>query len=73
MNHISHHEFSTSPILLHIVYSCVADSSGVIVSESDNPMIDNVVEVLLESSIDFLIDHKKSFSGHSKTKGYVST
>ena len=56
-----------------IVYSCVADSSGVIVSESDNPMIDNVVEVLLESSIDFLIDHKKSFSGHSKTKGYVST
>lgn len=52
-----------------IVYSCVADSSGVIVSESSTPSIDHVVEVLLESSIDFLIDHKKSFSGHAKTRG----
>merc|ERR1712137_65329 len=49
----------------------VADSSGVIISESCNPLIDNVVEVLLESSIDFLIDHKKSFSGHSKTRGHT--
>jgi len=54
-----------------ITYSCIADSSGVIISESCNPLIDNVVEVLLESSIDFLIDHKKSFSGHSKTRGHT--
>ena len=52
-----------------IVYACVADSSGIIVFESHNPVIDNVVEVLLENSIDLLIDHKKSFSGHPKTKG----
>jgi len=55
-----------------IVFSCIADSSGIIVSQSHNPLLDNVVEVLLESSIDFLIDHKKSFSGHSKTKGYAA-
>jgi len=52
-----------------IVFSCVADSSGIIVSESGNPLIDTVVEALLDNSIDFLIDHKKSFSGHPKTKG----
>merc|ERR1712137_445501 len=54
-----------------IVYSCVADSSGVIVSQSNNPLIDNVAEVLIQSSIDLLIDHKKSFSGHPKTKGHT--
>lgn len=54
-----------------IVYSCVADRSGVIVSQSESPIIEQVVEVLLESSVDFIVDHKKSFSGHPKTKGHT--
>ena len=51
-----------------IVYSCVADSSGVIVAVSRNPAIDTIIDVLLEN-INFSVDHKKSFSGHPKTKG----
>lgn len=51
-----------------IVYSCIADNSGIIVSESSNAAIDGVIEVLIEN-IDFLIDHKKSYSGHAKTRG----
>ena len=51
-----------------IVYACIAESSGIIVAESQNPIVDPVIDVLLEN-IDFLIDHKKSFAGHPKTKG----
>jgi len=49
-------------------YACVADASGIIVSESQNPLIDEVVSVLL-TKVDFYVDHKKSFAGHPKTKG----
>eukprot|EP01095_Lingulamoeba_sp_RSL-Kostka_P002071 TRINITY_DN1291_c3_g1_i1.p1 TRINITY_DN1291_c3_g1~~TRINITY_DN1291_c3_g1_i1.p1 ORF type:complete len:120 (+),score=40.80 TRINITY_DN1291_c3_g1_i1:54-413(+) len=53
-----------------IVYSCIADNSGVIIAVSHNPVIDQVVDVLLEN-IDFQINHKKSFSGHPKTRGHT--
>ena len=51
-----------------IVYAGVADTTGIVVQCSKNPVIDTVIEVLL-NNIDLMVDHKKSFSGHPKTKG----
>jgi len=53
-----------------LTYACIADASGIIVSESQNPLIDEVVSVLLQK-VDYYVDHKKSFAGHPKTKGHT--
>lgn len=51
-----------------IVFSCVANSSGIIVSgpgESDN--MNYIAERQLEN-IDFIVDHQKSLAGHATTR-----
>jgi len=51
-----------------IVFGGVATSTGLLVYHALNPSISMVIEALL-SSIDFLVDHKRSFSSHAKTHG----
>ena len=56
-----------------IVVAAVADSSGVLVSIINNPVVGTVIEQLLNTgSIDFLVDHKKTFAANPKTQEYVA-
>jgi hypothetical protein len=53
-----------------IVFGGVATSTGLVVYHALTPSIAMVIEALL-GSIDFLVDHKRSFSSDVKTHGYV--
>eukprot|EP01094_Clydonella_sp_ATCC50884_P029407 TRINITY_DN9192_c1_g1_i1.p1 TRINITY_DN9192_c1_g1~~TRINITY_DN9192_c1_g1_i1.p1 ORF type:complete len:223 (-),score=79.58 TRINITY_DN9192_c1_g1_i1:155-823(-) len=55
-----------------IVCAAVADSSGVLVSVVEYPVVGEViVQLLNKENIDFLVDHKRSFSAHAKTHGHT--
>ena len=57
-----------------IVVAAVADSSGVLVSVINHPVVGTAIEQLLNTgSIDFLVDHKRSFQAHPKTQEYVAS